>query len=422
MSFADSTRKRCRELSRIGASAAACVLVGFAHAATATDPAYLAELPDAKRVAQDFKGSDRLDTLALQIAALTRLGQIVTEMAGDRYYTPGKYPTPDEARALAAIKAAAEPLAAEAETAFDPKARGADTPRQRWRNKSREYAGSDELNARLMQLYFTPAFRSAHEAGLTAKARSQQKGREELQRGKDALDGKTEPKPPPAYAQEILFGAAMLALCLLGGLRMLRRPKLKTTAPHRVWLGFKRYTVETATGVIANYSHHEIRGRRDFSVVPGQTPLGSGQTDEQFTLDGPHGSEPFYLVSLTDLAPRLLERKIGQSATAAWITSAGKRLFLAIHVRGERDPVTHVQTDTSMEELFSRPWWTLVPAVLLAYVIGDLAIGSEYSGAIAGLIAMVVWEIIYKVLFPRRSSDLEEQVNLLVKGLSAAAR
>ena len=62
------------------------------------------------------------------------------------------------------------------------------------------------------------------------------------------------------------------------------------------------------------------------------------------------------------------------------------------------------------EELLSRSWWTIVPAVLLAYVIGDLTVGSEYSGAIAGLIAMVVWEVVYRVLLTSRSQSLLDHV------------
>jgi hypothetical protein len=121
-------------------------------------------MPAPKRITQDFQGSDRLDTLALQVAALTRLNRLVTEMAGDRYYTPGEYPTPDEARVIAAIRAEATTLGAEAEATFDPKARGADSPRAQWRKKVSAYERGDELSARLMQLYFSPAFRDAHAA------------------------------------------------------------------------------------------------------------------------------------------------------------------------------------------------------------------------------------------------------------------
>jgi len=51
--------KRFRKLSRIGAFAAGCALFGFAHSAAATDPAYLAEFPEPKRITQDFTGADK---------------------------------------------------------------------------------------------------------------------------------------------------------------------------------------------------------------------------------------------------------------------------------------------------------------------------------------------------------------------------
>jgi len=55
----------------------------------ALEPAYLGDMPDPVRVTRDFAGEDRLDTLALQVAALSRLNRILLEMAGQRRYQPG---------------------------------------------------------------------------------------------------------------------------------------------------------------------------------------------------------------------------------------------------------------------------------------------------------------------------------------------
>ncbi len=121
-------RNVTRRFGKTAAFAALSTLCLVAFRASALEPAYLAEWPDPQRIAQDFKGIDRLDTLALRVAALTRLNRLVNEMAGDRYYSAGKFPTPDEARVIAAIRAAATPLNAEVEAALDAKAAGADTP------------------------------------------------------------------------------------------------------------------------------------------------------------------------------------------------------------------------------------------------------------------------------------------------------
>jgi len=416
--------KRCIKRILEGAAAvvvAACALLAFARNAAALEPAYLSEFPEPKRITQDFQGSDRLDTLALQIAALTRLNLLVSEMAGDRYYGQGKYPTADEARVVAAVRATAEPLGAEAEATFDPKARGADTPRAQWRSKEKAYERSDELYTRLIQLYFTPAFQAAHATQLAAKQRAQSVGREQIDRGRRALKGEKEPVPPPNYTREILFGVAMLALCLVGGLGMLRRTKITATPPHRFRVGFRRYTIEEATGTIANYSHHEVAGRTTWDRY---TPLegGGSRANEDFTLDSPRGSEPIHLESYTPhTTPRMLEKAVGQTATVLWTSRAGSRLYLSIYVHTRRDAEPHGATTVAFDELFSRPWWTLVPAVLLAYVIGDLAVGSEFSGAIGGLIAMVVWEIVYRVLLSQRYASARSQLNPLAKSMAGRA-
>ena len=377
-------------------SLAAISLLGLARNAAAADPSYLAGFPDPQRITQDFKGKDRLDTLALQVAALTRLDLIVTQMAGNRRYTP------DEKRVTAAIRSAAERLAAEAEAAFDPNARGTNSPREQWRAKVRAY-DNEATHARLMQLYFTPAFR----AELTAKLQARDA------RGKRAPDAKP---APSGKVREALVGATMLVLCVLGGYRLLRRPTVTTTAPHRLRVGFRRYTIAAATGTIANYSHREVKGRQDFSSNATDTGR-SYFVEERFTLDGPQRREAFHLVSYSQVEPRLGNR-VGQQATVLWTTKAGARLFLSIYVHGERDAERLGAATVTSQELLSRPWWTIVPAVVLAYVIGDLTVGSEYSGAIGGLIAMVVWEIVVRVLLTSRSRSLLDHVVPLAKRLA----
>ena len=387
--------------------AIAAVLCAFAQRAAALDPAYLGELPDPRRIEQDFQGTDRLDTLALQVAALTRLNRLVAEMAGDRYYTPGKYPTPDETRAAAAIRAVAEPLGAAAEATFDPKARGADTPRARWRARVRGYESSDELYMRLMQLYFTPAFRAAHAAKLAEKQSSQNVGREEIERGRRALNGETEPVAPGSRTTSILVGVAMVALLLLGGVKLVRRPRISTKPPHRCWIGFSRYTFEAATGTIANYAHRETwatwRSSDATGRYFGEAISGYKEAHEEFTLETPAGAEPIRLDSYwPDVSTKVFENKVGHRATALSMTRRGERRVVAVFVHGQRHPEAHAALRVAVEELFPRPWWTVLPAVVLGYVIGDLAVASDYSGAIGALIAMPAWEIICRVLLSYR--------------------
>ena len=392
---------------------AAAALWAFAQPAAALDPAYLSELPDPKRIAQDFQGTDRLDTLTLQVAALTRLNRLITEMAGDRYYTPGKYPTPDETRAVAAIRAVAEPLGAAAEATFDPKARGADTPRARWRAKVRGYEESDELYMRLMQLYFTPAFRAAHATKLAAKQSSQNAGREQIERGRRALNGETEPVAPRSRTTSMLAGVAMLALLLLGGVKVVRRPRISAKPPHRCWIGFSRYTIEAVTGTIANYAHRETWAtwRSSDSATGrffGPSISGYKEAHEEFTLETQAGAEPIRLDSYwPEVSTKVFENKVGRRATALSITHGGERRCVSVFVHGQRYAEAHAALKVAVDELFPRPWWTVLPAVVLAYVIGDLAVASEYSGAIGALIGMPAWEITCRVLLSRKPRAFE---------------
>ena len=112
----------------------------------------MSEFPDPQRVIEDFQGADRLDTLALQMAALTRLNRFVPEMAGPRYNTARaintRQPTSNACRN--AIHAAATPLDAEVGALLGTGPRPPGTPRGEWYAKFEAYQYSDELYQRLM--------------------------------------------------------------------------------------------------------------------------------------------------------------------------------------------------------------------------------------------------------------------------------
>ena len=244
-----------RTTARCGALLLSCMLLPLPSAAL--EPAYLSEMPDPKRVPQDFAGSDRLDTLALQLAALGRLSRIVVEMAGDRYNTPGQFPTPDEQRVLDSIRAVSEPLHAEAEATFDPKLTGADTPRAEWRRKVSRYQASPELYTQLTERYFSQAFRDAHLASLADKDATLRAVRDQEARGRRALAGEPEPVPPRDYTLPLAIGAAMSLLVVFGNLHLLRRVRISAKDPHVLRIGLKRHRLDWATGVITNYSHRD---------------------------------------------------------------------------------------------------------------------------------------------------------------------
>ncbi len=392
--------------------------------AGALDPAYLGELPDPLRITRDFQGTDRLDTLALQVAALTRLNRLVTEMAGDRYYTPRKFPTPDETRVIAAIRAAATPLGAEAEATFDPKARGADTPRAQWRRKVAAYERSDELYARLMQLYFSPAFRDAHAVKLVAKSDAQSAARADLERGRRELAGEREPALVASHALELWIGVAALALLVLGSLKLLRVPTISVRAPYRFRVGLARHTIEATTGMIANYTHREVIGKQPVQIYdPGyvrQSRDVTMEAYEDFTLDEAGRSEPIHLAAFYPYAGLpVFVQNVGQRTTALWATIGRERRYLLFH--GQRGPERHGAGKATLAQLFPRPTWTVVPALVLGFVVGDLVVATEFSGALAVFVALAVWGGLMKFLTWHRSGAFETRLEALGKRLHEAA-
>src|ERR1041385_5140277 len=74
----------------------AVTLITISGASQTTNPAYLAEMPSVDRVKAEIKGSDPIDTSARQMAAFTRLQDIIKVLAGPRFIA-NEF-TPDEQR------------------------------------------------------------------------------------------------------------------------------------------------------------------------------------------------------------------------------------------------------------------------------------------------------------------------------------
>jgi hypothetical protein len=388
----------------------------------ALEPAYLSEFPDPKRVIADFQGTDRLDTLALQMAALNRLNRFVREMAGARYNTAGQYPTADEQRVQNALRAAATPLGAAVDAALGTGPRLPGTPLGEWHAKFDEYQYGDELYQRLMDSYFSPSFRAAHAASTAAVAASQERGREQLERGRRALAGESEPAIKADRTREIQFGLAMLALVVLGGAHLLRRAKISANAPYRFRLGFKRYRIEWISGVLANYSSHvfeqsgvdRIEGERYYVTKKRASTF---YTKESFTIDDSAGRSE--AIQVYDRHPTL-KGQVGQRVTAAWITYQGRRHYLGFWSALWGREVPHGATEESLVPFF-RPWrWTVCPAIALGYVVGDLAAPFEFAGLVFAFGAYFVWLAVFMfVTWQRRTAFRRDEVIPLLARLTA---
>ncbi len=392
----------------------------------ALEPAYLNEFPDPQRVIADFAGTDRLDTLALQMAALNRLNRFVPEMAGARYNTVGQYPTADEQRVQDAIRAAAAPLGAEVDAVFGTGSRERGTPRGEWYAKFEAYQYGDELYQRLMDSYFSPSFRAAHAASTGAVAASQERGREQLERGRRALAGEPEPVIAVDRTGEIQFGLAMLALVVLGAAPLWRRATISANAPYTFRLGFKRYNIEWISGVLANYSVRKITRTSVIdlpedksSYLPGPSRRVGPTTDyaeESFTIDSPGRSEA---IRCTGLMPTF-DKQVGQRVTVLWIMRQGEQNYVAFGSVKENLEIAHQLTADSLDPFF-KPWrWTVFAAIALGYVIGDLAAPFEFAGLVFMFGAYFVWLGVFIFLsWQRRTAFRRDEVVPLLARIAA---
>ena len=288
-------------------------------------------------------------------------------MAGPRYNRPGQYPTADEQGVMNAIRAAAAPLDADVGAELGTGPRGPGTPRGEWYAKFEAYQYSDELYERLMDSYFSPSFRAAHAASTGAVAASQERGREQLERGRRALAGEPEPVITADRTREIQIGLAMLALVVLGAAPLLRRATISAHAPYTFRLGFKRYGIEWVSGVLANYSHREItvitsfRGPEDKSAPWQPRTLHrrrSHYVEESFTIDSAGSSEAIRVAGLM----RTLDKQVGQHVTVLWITRQGEQNYRGL--LGARNKIKRLRTGLTADSLdpFFKPWrWTVFP-------------------------------------------------------------
>ena len=156
-----------------------------------------------------------------------------------------------------------------------------------------------------MDRYFSPAFRDAHRASMASKDAAVSAVRNQEARGRRALAGEPEPLPEKDRTKALAFGAAMILLLALGNLHLLRRIRVGAKDPHVLRVGLKRYRLDWATGVVADYRQREevketVYVRKD---ARGNEVRNSGFTThryEDFVLDGSAGPEEIHVLRVFD--------------------------------------------------------------------------------------------------------------------------
>ncbi len=161
------------------------LMVLFASAVHALDPAYLAEWPPVDRVLADHQGEDRQDTLARQMAALHHLHRAVEDMADTRRWHGL---TADEDQLRGQYWAAAERIRDEVNATLpnelSPGFHGpfAKPPLQEWYALQWKYERDPAVRARTLGRYLSPPLLAQLGARKSASdARAAEAGRELLE-------------------------------------------------------------------------------------------------------------------------------------------------------------------------------------------------------------------------------------------------
>jgi len=317
------------------------------------------------------------------------------------------------------------PLEAEAEATFDPKLTGIDTPRAQWRLKVNDYEYSPQLYARIMALYFSPEFRAAHLATMADKEELERAVSEQMERGQRALEGMPEPVAAADHTRALQLGAAMALLIVLGGAYLIPRTRISTSEPYTFRIGLRRYTLAWASGTVANYRERETRGIayiRDANTPIGHEGKRTSFIDnvyEDFTLEGPTGSQPIQVTGKGAQASRLFQAQVGHPLTAIWVTRNGVQRYLRFQLN-EGYSVENEHIKTSLAQLFPIPGWTALPALALGYIVGDAMAPFEFSGLVFAMVAFPLWGATFSLLtWQRRRAFERDELEALGKRLAA---
>lgn len=187
--------------------------------------------------------------------------------------------------------------------------------------------------------------------------------------------------------------ALMLALIYFGNASIFRPMRLDRDAKV-LRVGLRRLPVDWISGNIVDYSQRSVS--RTETYTPEMSPSGY-QADpihfhkhdryESFSVDTPEGRQPISVASINDMFR--FEEFHGQKLTALWVTVSGTRWYLGFRV--PKHHVDHPETDWSITTLTKPHFWTVVPAIVLGYIVGNWIALFEFFGVLCMFIAMPVY-------------------------------
>ena len=416
-----SGRSLAITLIRRSACATSCALVFLLACAVPTalhaqPEAYLQEMPSADRVIADISGRDAMDSRARRIAALSRLFDVIKDMAGTRYST-GPFPNAAEKPLRDGYLAAITRLRAEGMATFPAGPTSLDSPRARWVSSIEAHQRSQELHDELMQRYFSPATQTRLQGTLQARGARSAAGAAAIRQGIRELSGVSESRWERQSSEEkqgaITFGALMIGLLLFGAVRECLRFAVVEGQPPSIRAGFGRRRLAWVTGTVSGHRWHDrssttIEERRLPNGEVKQTATTTTWRTEDFDIDHA-GGQRHVTVSYHpshEHPPTGYGALTGQPITAVWSDGRWRRStsYLAFFSPSLPTAISDPATAATLDRLLSPLRWTVLPAMGLGFVIGSAtdSLGSlipfdaaNFRGFTVAVLAVVPWLIVH---------------------------
>lgn len=404
--------------ARAAWAALVVVILTAAVPLQAQDAAYLREMPTADRVVADISGADPMDTRARQVAALSRLFDVVKDMAGSRYST-GPFPTAGEKRVRDDYLAAITRLRSAGLATFPQGATGLDSPRARWMASIEAYQRDPEFQQELFGRYLAPATQARLGAAVGERTARSAAGAASITRGLRELSGvretRWEQQTPEERQSAIAFGVLMLALLAFGVVRECLPFAVVDGRPPAIRTGLRRRRLASATGIVADHTWRDdtrldVEERQMPDGTVKRTVTSTTRRTEEFDLVGEGGTRHHvtaeYYVGARETP---YYGPAGSPLTAVWRHGRWRKTtpYLTFF---QPDPPVAIRDPASaarLQRLLSPYRWTLLPAMGFGFLIGSVtdSLGplipvdaSNFRGFAIALLVVPPWLILHMLI------------------------
>jgi hypothetical protein len=372
-------------------------------------------MPSAERVIADIRGDNPMDTRARQIAALSRLYEIMREMARNRFAT-GEFPNPEEKPIVDGYLGSISRLRNEGLASFGG-VTGLDSPRGRWMLSIERYQNSRALSDDLMARYFSRETQALHRAAVGAQAAQAAAGRASIDQGFRDLAGVRDSRWERMSAEEqqgaLALGLVLSLLLAVGAIREMRPFRVTDGSPPMLRAGFRRCRLGWATGTLTNHTYQD-KGRTTVT----EEDLPSGEVKRTIWTSVIR-TEDFDLLQAADrhhvtMAHAAADANskttqfgpyVGRTVTAVWRTRRLKASPYLLFLTPDTTALIGPSNGTrELHKILAPRLWTIVPAAAFGFLVGSStdSLGSaipfdaaSFRGFTVAILAAVLWMVGY---------------------------